>query len=40
LFYSDSAKGAMAAFCPELAEPLRAKDIASRLEIVRTIAGG
>jgi hypothetical protein len=40
LFYSDSAKQAMAASCPELAEPLRAKDIASRLELLRTIARG
>ncbi len=40
LFYSDSAKQAMAATCPELAEPLQAKDVASRLELLRTIASG
>jgi hypothetical protein len=40
LVYSDSAKQAMAPFCPELAEPLRAKDIGSRLELLRSIARG
>lgn len=40
LFYSDAAKEAVSTLCPELAEPINAKDVGSRLELLRTIARG
>jgi hypothetical protein len=40
LFYTDHARRSVAKFCPELAEPLRPRDVEKRFQILRAVAQG